>query len=266
MKVHECGGKTLESRQASAGRKSSAKDFLIQNLRKALDNRFHMICDVCLDEGKGALPLILLGPTGVWVILTDDAKGVFRISETTWEELQSRRGGYKTVYPSPMTVVLEKTQELLDYLLSRGIKVPTIEPAVFFSDPGAHIESTKPAARIIPVDALQRFLITVWRSPVVFDEDEVQIIVNELAPEGDETETGALEEIDDIYSMREPPAPKKPAEPSKLSLMAREEPALIRRIAQRFPFSRRQWIMLGVLLVVNIVILVGIVVVVLIIT
>ena len=75
-----------------------------------------------------------------------------------------------------------------------------------------------------------------------------------------------MEEIDDIYSMREPPAPKKPAEPSKLSLMAREEPALVRRIAQRFPFTRRQWIMLGVLLVVNIVILVGIVAVVLIIT
>jgi len=259
LKVHECGGKTPEGRQPLDRRKLSARDYLVQNLRGVLDNRFHMVCEACLDERKGALPLILLGPTGVWVILTNDAKGVFRIHETEWEELQSKRGGYKAVYPNPITIGLEKTQELLDYLSSRGIKVPTIEPAVFFSDPGAHIETSKPAGRIVPVDALQRFIVTVWRSPVVFDEDELQIIINELVCEQDEAEITPVAEITDIYTMRDLPEPKKPAEPSKLALMARDEPALIRRIAQRFPFTRQQWVLLAILLVVNIVILVWLV-------
>ncbi|MCC7130010.1 MAG: hypothetical protein B6D39_05565 [Anaerolineae bacterium UTCFX2] len=259
MKVYECGGKAPEGRQPPDRRKLSARDYLIQNLRGVLDNRFHMVCEACLDEKKDALPLILLGPTGIWVILTADAKGVFRIHEAVWEELQSKRGGYKTVYPNPITVGLEKTQELLDYLTSRGISVPSIEPAVFFSDPGAHIETSKPAVRIIPMDALQRFIITVFRSPVVFDEDEVQLIIDELVCEQEDAEISPVAEITDIYTMRDLPEPKKPAEPSKLALMAREEPALIRRIAQRFPFTRQQWILLAVLLVVNIIILVWLV-------
>lgn len=266
MKVHECGVPAPAGRQAPDRHKPTAKDILIKNLNNSLDNRFHMVCEACLDEARGVLPLILLGPTGIWVILPSEAKGVFRINESVWEEMQSKRGGYKRVFPNPMTIVMEKTQELLDYLTSRGIKVPTIEPAVFFSDPGAHIESTKPAARIIPIDALQRFMITVWRSPVVFDEDELQIILDELVCEQDASEDKPVGEITDIYSMRDLPAPKKPAEPSRLSMLTHDEPALIRRIAQRFPFTRQQWILLAILLAVNIVILVWLVVVVVIIT
>jgi hypothetical protein len=207
------------------------------------------------------MPLILLGPTGVWVVLPLDEKGVYRITEDLWEELQSKKGGFKPVQLNPMATVIGKTQELIDYLTSRGIKVPSIEPVVFFSDPGAHIDSTRPSARIVPVDALQRFIITVWRSPVVFDEEEIQFIVGDLVCKRDEEPVGPVEETTDIYSMRELPPPKKPSEPSRLATMTRNEPEVIRRIARHFPFTRQQWILLAILLVVNIIVLVWLVVV-----
>jgi hypothetical protein len=205
------------------------------------------------------MPLILIGPTGVWVVLPTDAKGVYRVTEDLWEELQSKKGGFKPVQPNPMSTVIRQTQELVDYLTGKGIKIPSIEPVVFFSDPGAHIDSTRPSARIVPIDALQRFVITVWRSPVVFDEEEVQFIISDLVCARDEEPIKSVPETTDIYSMRELPAPKKPAEPSRLATMTRNEPALIRRIARHFPFTRQQWILLAILLVVNIIILVWLV-------
>lgn len=261
MKVYDCSGERRDGGTGSSAHKSVANDVFIQRLRNSLDNRFHLICNLYLSETADTMPLILIGPTGIWVVQTSEAKGVFRINEEVWEELPSKKGGFQEVKPNPMMTVIEKTNQFFNHLSRLGISVPSIESVVFFSDPGAHIDSTRPAARIVPIDALQRFIVTIWRSPVVYDQEDVQRIVSELVGERDEMERKPIEEASDIFSMREPPAPKKPPEPSRLATIARDEPPFIKKIARHFPFSRQQWILLGVLLVVNIVILVWVVVV-----
>jgi hypothetical protein len=278
MKVFDCdiegsrkggqstSGERVLGKLASLRRKKGPKDVFIEALKGTLDNRFVMLCEVSLEGIEGTLPLILIGPTGIWVILPSEAKGVYRASEEVWEELDPRTRGYKPAKNNPMSTATAKASALTDYLNNQGVEPPPIEPVVFFVNPGAHVDTSHPATRIVLIDGLQRFITSVLRNPMTLDGDAIQMISNSLLGEEDLDHPVTANELRDAYSLRELPPPKKPAEPSRLAEISRAEPVIVRRLSKYLPFSGKQWILLGLLLLVNFIILVGVVIIVLIIT
>jgi len=275
MKVFDCdiegsrkgqqsssGGRVL-GKLASLRRKKGPKDIFIEALKDTLDNRFIMLCEVSLGGTEGTLPLILIGPTGIWVILPSEAKGVYRASEEVWEELDPRTRGYKPAKNNPMMTAAAKGGALADYLTNQGVEPPPIEPVVFFADPGAHIDTSHPAVRIV---LIERFITSVLRNPLTLDGDSIQIISNILLGKEDPERPITENELRDAYTLREAPPPKKPAEPSRLAEISRAEPVIVQRLSKYLPFTGRQWVLLGLLLLVNFIILVGVVIIVLIIT
>lgn len=275
MRVYDCGIEKQDDKKngssevglgqiLSSRKKKSPKDLFIQSLRSSLDHRFVLLCN---SQPKGAEEsMTLIGPTGIWLVLLSAVKGVFRAAAESWETLDARTGNYKPARPNPMTLARQKTDSLTESLSKLGIELPTIEPIVFFTDPGAHVDTAHPAARIVLVDAVQRFITSILTSPVTLSQDAIQQIVDDYVAENLQEPPDAIKEIRDVYSLREKPAPKKPAEPSRLATMSRDEPEIIKRLAKLFPFTRQQWILIGILLIVNLIILVWLVVVVVIIT
>ena len=275
MRVYDCGIEKRDDKKGgsseaglgqilSSRKKKSPKELFIQSLKSALDHRFVLLCN---SQPKGAEESMSLGgPTGIWLILLSDVKGVFRAAEQAWEALDARTGSYKPARPNPIVLARQKTDLFTEKLSKLGIELPVIEPIVFFTDPGAHVDTAHPAARIVLLDAVQRFITSILTSPVALNQEAIQQIIDDYLGDNPQESLDSIKEIRDIYSLREKPAPKKPAEPSRLATISREEPEIIKRLAKIFPFTRQQWILIGILLIVNLIILVWLVVVVVIIT
>ena len=275
MRIIECGPagrKPYKSRPpGSAGnslipfrRKRDAQETFIGFLADALDHRFYLLNNLSL-PGQGKLsPLLLFGPTGVWAVLPTGATGLFRVNERAWEQMDEKNQGFALAKPNLVSEVCAWAAAIGETLASLQIAAPPVEPVLFFSDPAAHVDSTRPAARIVLADGLPRFLAGLFQARPVVEQDGIRQIVVALAGEEALQPYYAGSDIRDDYSFREKKAPEQPIRqpvetPSRLAAMGREEPEIVRKVSRKVFFTRWQWLMLGLLVLTTIIILVGLV-------
>jgi hypothetical protein len=100
------------------------------------------------------------------------------------------------------------------------------------------------------------------------ENEAIRQLVIAIAGEEALEPTHAGLEIRDDFSLREKKAPEKPVQkppeaPSRLATLSREEPEIVRRVSRHVPFTRQQWVLLALLLVLTMVILLALVFVVL---
>jgi len=229
---------------------NEAQDAVINALNKVLDNRFVMLRNITLEGLDVPIPLILIGPPGIRVIYASSSKGVYRAKENIWEELDDRTQRFRIVRPN----LLERTSlmaRVVDtYLASNGYHVPASEPVLFFSNPGVHVDSTRPTVRIVLTDALDRYIATYAQSVAFMEQEQVQEIAKAFVGDVFSNNGTKLVPEHDAFSFRDLPE-EKPVAPSPLVLIDRSEPQVLKKI----PFTSKQWIFLGLLSLMNIIIL-----------
>ena len=229
---------------------NAAQDAVINSLDKMLDNRFVMLRNVTLEGPDIPIPLILIGPPGIRVIYASSLKGVYRAKENIWEELDDRTKRFRIARPN----LLERTSLLSravdTYLASNGVHVPASEPVLFFSNPGVHVDSTRPNVRIVLTDALDRYIATYAQSVAFMEQEQVQEIAKAFVGDVFSSSAASVVPEHDAFSFRELPEEKR-ARPTPLVLVDRTEPQMFKKI----PFSSQQWIFLGLLSLLNIIIL-----------
>jgi hypothetical protein len=231
-------------------REALAQETVISALQKGLDNQFTILRGVTLEGTDVSIPLILLGPPGVRVIYPSSLKGVFRAKEEVWEELDDRTQRFNPAKPNLVTRTQLLARAVMVFLNQQGYAIPEIEPVLLFCDPGIHVESVRPAVRIVQADALDRFAAGLLQTRKYLDPETLQKIVRVLV--GDQEPSRAIHPIreDDIFALREEPTePVK--SPAPTVVMDRSESPLLNKI----PFTRKQWIILGLLVAINIIIL-----------
>jgi hypothetical protein len=251
-------GWTLDRARERLARSWNQKEFEAQDLvaaalQKALDNRHFLFRNLTLEGPDVPIPLILVGPLGVRVIYASVAKGVFRARDDAWEELDNSTQAYKPARPNLITRVGLMARSVQTYLANHGQAVPDVEPVLFFLDPGVHIDLNRPSARIVLVDALDRFAAGLAQAPTMLEADVIQNVINAFVPppvEGGE----AAPEVRDAFSFQDMPKPKPARKAPSLNLEIKE-PSFF----QKLNFDRRQWTLLAILVAVNILILVGLV-------
>jgi len=240
----------------------SAEDMVVDHLSRVLDNQYTIVRKVKLDDASVIVPMVLVGPSGARVIQADESKGIYRAHEENWEKMDDRSKKYKAVKPNLLRLASLMAQAVEANLKARGYNIPEVEPVLVFTDPGIHIDSLRPIARLVQVDGLGRFAAGLAQHGEYLDPESVQRIADGLSgPAGsavDEAASPGLEERD-VFSFKDdsPKAPSRPAVPKALATGSVPVP-------KKFNFSKRQWIILSALLAVNILILAGLVIVVLI--
>jgi hypothetical protein len=238
------------------------EDLVVDSFGKVLGHQFFMLRNATLEGIEIPIPLILVGPSGVWVIVASSTKGVFLAEDRKWQKLDDGTRRYRDADPNLLTRAVIMSAAVEEQLIRQEVGSIDIKPILALTDPGVHVDASHPAARIVLADAIDRFAVKVARSPAILERDGVQAIVDAM---------GRLEEDDGIdfsklrdeFSYMEEKPVKKSAQISPFADLGRGEPEFAGRIADRFPFSRRQWVILSVLLIVNLVILVALVLVVL---
>jgi hypothetical protein len=221
-----------------------SQEVVIENLGRLLDNRFTILRNVPLPEEVVTVPLILLGPPGIVVIYNSPLRGIYRATGDSWEIMDNRQRNFKATRPNLVTRTLMMTRTFNNFLNQKGYAIET-EGVLMFTDPGIHVNTTRSDVRVILMDAIERFGARFLQERSVMDVEDVRSIIHALEvamqPQ-EETEAEpkivphqqVAQNVDDKFSQAISPLQKK------------------------VNFSRRQWVLLGVFLFVDILVLVGI--------
>jgi len=229
----------------------AAEKAVIETLQRLLDNQYAVLRSVPLVDPEVPIPLVMVGPPGVYMIYPRSMKGVFRAREDSWEEMDDRTQKFKLVKPN----LLQRSQlmaKAIDmYLASRNFELEPSEAVLVFTDPGIHVDTIRPIVRIVQADALDRFGAGLVQSPAYLDKETIQRIVNALGGEQlaarQAAQTAAV--MDDAFSFKDMPSKKARTTPDVVYQSS--EAQFFRKI----PFNKSQLIVLGLMVLVNIIIL-----------
>jgi hypothetical protein len=124
---------------------------------RQLEKGYTLIRNMPLGSSGIIIPMILLGPAGIFVISVVNTKGRYEAKGNSWNVESG--DGYK---PAPDNLI-QKTQRmaraLTVFIERQGTKIPVeIEPVLIAGDPGLHIESNKPAMRVMMIDGIKSFV------------------------------------------------------------------------------------------------------------
>lgn len=154
-----------------------AQKSVIAQLDRLLEKGFVLIRNFTLPDIDAVIPIILIGPGGMYVLHVTNVKGQFEAKGDQWNTVSYGRG-----LPAKVNLLesVTKYARALDrYLKNQKFQMPTpVEPILIAADPGAHIDSMRPTVRVVMSDAIKQFAGTlmqarpVWRSESVHDVAE----------------------------------------------------------------------------------------------
>jgi hypothetical protein len=245
-----------------------AQETTIQSLKKVLDNRFVLLRGLILPEMESPVPFILVGPPGIWLIEVNDNKGVFRAVDDQWEEMDSQSRKYRPARVNLPAQTASLAQMVTTLLSDHGLEVQAVEPVIFFTQPGAHVKAVRPQARLVQSDAILRFGTSLLQSRILYEPEDIQAVIGVLTEPASAGEAAmeepGLEIIGQPDSSSQVPSQNTDILSSQLSAaLNTSEPEIVKRLSRRMAFSQRQWLILGALLLVNILLFITIIMVVL---
>jgi hypothetical protein len=133
-----------------------AQDVVIAIIEKQLDGNYALLRNVTLPNTEITLPLVLIGPPGVYLINVMHERGVFIARDDQWGKMIGDRFVPARINQISRTQTFGRVLQV--YLDRQGFKGSVVvESILMASDPGMQIESTRPAVRVVMSDALERF-------------------------------------------------------------------------------------------------------------
>ncbi len=230
-----------------------AQDAFLAQLGKGLNNRFTLIRNFRIEEQDIPIPLILVGPTGLFVIHSSSVKGVFQAKNESWL-IASQNNRYEPARPNLITRTGLMTRAVEAYLKKKDLAISDIQGVLYFHNPGTHVDAQRPAVRIVLMDGVDRFVTSILQGELHYEREEVQNLVDVLA--------GTAPQKLEPPSLDEPAEEKQSTsvvQPTRDPLLAKN----IEGVSRRFPLTTRQWVLLGVMAIVEIVILIAFIIIVL---
>lgn len=150
-----------------------AQGKVIAQLDRVLEKGFVLIRNLTLPGSEIVIPMILLGPGGVTVLTVTTAKGFFEAKGDQWNTVVNGRAQPARI--NLLNRVTRFARAVQVYLERQQIDLAApVEAVLIAADPGAHIESMRPTARVVMSDAIKQFGTTllqarpVWRNDIAY--------------------------------------------------------------------------------------------------
>jgi hypothetical protein len=157
----------------------NAQKTVIACFGKVLDNSFTLLRNVKLASLDINIPLILVGPAGIYVLYATPLRGMFRAKGDSWGTLV----GY-TFKPARVNLIVRTAKmgrAVQTYLERQGYPGSTpVEAVLLASDPGLHIDGVRPIVRVVMRDGLEHFAASVVQGRAVFSAETVHDILNQI--------------------------------------------------------------------------------------
>ncbi len=231
-----------------------AQDVLITQLGKGLNNRFTLIRNFRIEEQDIPIPLILIGPTGLFVINTSSVKGIFQAKNESWS-IASKGNRYTPSRPNLITRTSLMTRAVETFLKEHNQTISDIQGVLYFINPGTHVDAQRPAVRVVLMDGVDRFLTGILQGEQHYEREEVQNLADTFTGTGLPQKVGQISSEESVEGQKE--AGVAASQPN---------PILTKNIdvvSRRFPLTTQQWMLLAIMAFVEVVILVAFIIIVL---
>lgn len=206
-----------------------AEETIIASLQQYIDNSYIMIRNLLLEGIDSPIPLVLVGPSGIYVLLASGVKGVFRARNEIWMEMNRKSRKYTPVRKNLISRAQLMTRVVDYYLTQHQCPHPPIQTAMLFGAAGAHVDSTRSAVRVVLKDGMESLASSVMQGDVVLkNREDVQEVVDFLI--------GNLPVQEEVSPEPVLLGPRKPKPADKLAVATK-----------KIGWAKRQWILLGVM-------------------
>lgn len=134
-----------------------AQKAIITFFDRQLEKGYTLIRNYTLGQSGIMVPIILLGPTGIYVIQIAHERGRYEVKGDSWNVASG-----ETYKPAPVNLI-QRTMRMANavkaFIERQGVKVPVpIEPVLIAGDPGLHIESVRPAIKVMMIDGIKSYV------------------------------------------------------------------------------------------------------------
>ena len=236
--------------QALKGDDAKTQDILARLFSSGLNNQFVLLRNLTIpsaeqNEPGFHIPCVLVGPVCLLVVNPSDQQGFFRAQEDSWLQMDKNSQNYR---PAPRNLIQETllmAQRLNSLMRTSGLLYPEVQPVLFFANTGMHVESDRPAVRILKFDTVERFLSGLRRDDPLLDARQVQTLVDYLT---NLDQTALAQRIRAGNKIKSPELQVADQALSKVDSFVKQ-----------LNLNRKQWLILGFLLGATILILIALI-------
>jgi hypothetical protein len=159
-----------------------AQKAIVTYFDRQLEKGYTLIRNYTLGQSGIMIPMILLGPTGIHVIQLTYQRGRYEVKGDAWNVEAGE--GYKPASTNLIQQTLRMAKALRLFIERQRTRVPVeIEPVLIAADPGIHIESTRPAVKVLMIDGIKSFVSNLAMSnPVMSSEIVYELTERILNP------------------------------------------------------------------------------------
>lgn len=256
---------TIENGLGWYAEMESQADFT-DRLARHLDDEYLLLRNALLPYSDLTVPMILLGPPGVRTIIPSPAKGIFRAKGKEWFEFNGRTRRFSRTRPNLQSLATSYAEALHAFLQGQGVPLPDVEPVLVFTNPRTLVDTAQPEVRVVQADAVDRFAANLQKFQPIMDQEDIsslaELILNppplpeaeaqvpvEAEPTPEPEPTFELEDLEPEFDM-------ELSESVDRGAFGLEEAPAAQTTEEggRFNFTRSQWIVLGLLFLMEIVI------------
>jgi hypothetical protein len=226
-------------------RKNQAE--LVEILGSVLGNECVLLRDVNIPKVNRPIPLVLITPATVMVINPKSQQGFFRAEGKHWGEL-GRNDQYQPAANNLIreTWLYQKTIE--GYFKQHNFTAPMDRGVMIFVSPETVVESIRPRVRIIQADGIKNFARELSIAKPVFSDIDFKAAVNLLThpklPDRTKQVKTQPPELMDLPPLSEP--------------LAKVDEG-ITKVARKANFTRKEWVIIGVLSALLIIVLLALI-------
>jgi hypothetical protein len=149
-----------------------AQKAIITFFDRQLEKGYTLVRNMTLGASGITVPMILLGPTGIYVIHVTYLRGRYEAKGRAWNEESGN--GFKPASVNLIQQTSRMAAAVKAFIERQGIRLPiSIEPVLIAANPGLHIESSKPAVRVLMIDGIKSFVTGLASAPRALSAEAV---------------------------------------------------------------------------------------------
>ncbi len=158
-----------------------AQKNLVGQLNRALEKGFVLIRNLNLPGSPIYIPLILIGTGGMYLLYATNVKGHFEAKGDQWNVIDGS-GNSQPARTNLLDKTAKLTRNFQKFLEINKIKIPvTVEPALVAVNPGAHIDVSRPAIRVVKSDVIKSYIASLTQAVPVMRADAIYELADRIA-------------------------------------------------------------------------------------
>ena len=156
-----------------------AQKAIVTFFDRSLEKGYTLLRNVTLGQSDIMIPLILLGSGGIFAINLTFLRGRYEAKGDSWNVESGNQ--FRPAPVNLMRITSRMARALQMFIERQGMKLPvSVEPILIAGDPGLHIDSTRPAFKVMMIDGIKPWVTGLASSAPVLNALTVNEVVERI--------------------------------------------------------------------------------------